>query len=171
MIKENKWVFVGGMIIPVTLLVLAGCNITIPKIDVPTKPVVVTTTTTSTTTTQPPANVGVNYTKDFDWADAEKDNSTYFGGVEIRCLVNDNMMEHDAWITQLSREHNGMMMESDGTGSIKLTGCDFVTAHNKYHFEGWKISSSSRPLIKQASVLLIGGDKSGTTRGYWRTVK
>jgi hypothetical protein len=151
--------------------VLIGC-VTLQQVKdaIPQKPVG-TPPTTTTTTIPLVVAPAVNYTKDFDMADAEKDNSTYCGGVEIRCLVNDNMMSKDVWITQLSRREGGMTLVANADGSVTCTGKDFVTKNNKYRFEGWKIRTDQSKLVTDAVITLKGGDKGGTTRGYWRTIK
>lgn len=157
----------GGLSIT-ALCILFGCNVTLPKLPDP--PITTTpTTTTTTTTTQPPK--GPAYTKDFDWADAEKDNSAYCGGVEIRCLVNDNLMQDNAWITGLSERNGGMSLKANADGSVTLTGKDFETSRNSYHFEGWKIRTDQSKLVPDSTITLKGEQKGGTTRGYWRTVQ
>lgn len=160
-----------NIIAVLAVLAVTGCNVTLPKIpDV--KPPVTVTTTSTTTTTQPVAPMaGPDYTKDFDWADAEGDNSTYCGGVEVRCLVNDGMMAKDAWITYHTVESKALVPVANADGSVTLTGKDFETSRNSYHFEGWKIKTDQSKLITDATITLKGDQKGGTTRGYWRTVK
>lgn len=146
-------------------LFLTGCNVTLPKIELPKKPVTQTTTTTTTTTTstiQPAVNVGVAYTSanDFNWADAEGDSSVYCGGVEVRCLVNDGMMsasathKANAWITRLARDSGGLLLTANADGSVTLIGNDFVTKNNKYHFEGFKVKTDQSKLIAQQTIKL-----------------
>jgi hypothetical protein len=178
--KEYAFIILGGPMLLAVLIFLGGCKTLdewkdkIPDIKPPIQ--TTPTTTTTTTTTIPPAEA-VQYTKDFDWADAEKDNSIYIGGVEIRCLVNDGMMsrtaEHgaDAWITQLAKRNGGLTGIINSDGSVTLTGKDFKTSRNRYRFEGYKIKTDQSKLVKDAVISLSGSEKGGTTRGYWRTVK
>jgi hypothetical protein len=183
--KEYAFIILGGPMLLAVLIFLGGCKTLddlkdkLPDVKPPiqTTP---TTTTTTTTTTQPPVDdqpviIPGSYTKDFDWVDSEKDNSTYCKSrgktVEFRCLVNDNRMERDAWITQLSVKHGGLKLIPKSDGSVKAVAQDFQTANNKYRFEGFRIKTDQSKLITNNTIILQDGDMGGTSRAYWRTIK